>query len=301
MSLLGVVLACSAGGGDGPTATPGTGGSGAGSILPEDGGAGTDGTIALDAFEESTVVEGEVYAHSADTLYKLEPISKTVSVVAKFSCVDFDTSGGNGMWDIALDKVGNMFGTLQSGFSSGAVVQINKATAECTILSQGTSFPNSLTFVPAGTVDPNEEVLVGYNVDEYLRIDKQTGAKQTIGGLNPNSLNKTFESSGDIVSIIGDKTYLTAKDTNSFGNDLILEVDPVNGKALKVIGDTGFSDIWGLGYWGGIAYGFNSPGKLIQIDLTTGKGTNIPIANIPGKLSFYGAGVTTSAPVVVPK
>ena len=75
----------------------------------------------------------------------------------------------------------------------------------------------------------------------------------------------------------------------------------MNGTALKLIGATGFYDIWGLGYWGGIAYGFNEPGKLIQIDLTTGKGTSIPMPDIPGALSFWGAGVTTAAPVVVPK
>lgn len=293
-------MACSAGGGDSPT--PNTGGTGgdAGPIILDEGGAGADGSIAIDAPEETAPPVGEVYAHSAGTLYKLEPISKTVSLVGEFSCVN-DTSGGLGMWDIALDKDGNMFGTMQSGFSSGAVVQINKATAECTILAQGSSFPNSLTFVPAGTLDQNVEALVGYDVDEYVRIDKQTGQKTSIGGLNPNSTGKTLESSGDIVSIIGDKTYLTAKDQNGFGNDLIVEVDPVTGKALKIIGDTGSSDIWGLGYWGGIAYGFNEPGKLIQIDLTTGKGTNIPITNIAGNLSFYGAGVTTAAPIVVPK
>ncbi|MEO8798413.1 MAG: hypothetical protein ABI551_11045, partial [Polyangiaceae bacterium] len=80
-----------------------------------------------------------------------------------------------------------------------------------------------------------------------------------------------------------------------------LEVDPVTGKALTVIGTVGASKIWGLGFWGGTAYGFDAAGQLLSIDLTTGAGTPIPLTSSFGALSFYGAGNTTAAPLTTPR
>ena len=61
------------------------------------------------------------------------------------------------------------------------------------------------------------------------------------------------------------------------GGDRIVEVDPRTGALVRIIGPTGIDDVLGLGYWGGIAYGFTLAGTLIQIDLTSGAGTVIPI------------------------
>ena len=76
------------------------------------------------------------YDLGAVTLFKLEPVSKTVSIVGNFDCVQIVLPGsGEGMWDIALDKDGNMVGTaasLQNFMLSGALVSIDKANAHCT-------------------------------------------------------------------------------------------------------------------------------------------------------------------------
>ena len=58
-------------------------------------------------------------------------------------------------------------------------------------------------------------------------------------------------------------------------------------------------DVLGLGYWGGVAYGFTLAGSLIQINLMTGAGTVIPIPNAPADLMFLGAGTTTVAPTTI--
>lgn len=236
---------------------------------------------------------GEVYGHSATTLYKLEPFSKVVTSVGTFDCT-------SSMWDIALDASGIMVG-VTGGLGGGAVVSIDKATAKCFVVKSGT-FPNSLTYLPAGTLLPTEEALVGYDRSNYIRIDRQTATIVSVGNLNPNSTGQAWESSGDIVSIIGAKTYLTAKPVLAGPDtvDYLLEVDPVTGKALAVLGSTGFQDLWGLGYWAGVAYGFSDTGQLVQIDLATGAGALIPIQSVPG-LSFWGAGVTTAAPIVPPR
>lgn len=271
-----------------------------GSLPENDGGPASSGTDG----------PGEVFGHSADTLYKLEPFSMTVTTIGKFSCVDIPCNMGEGMWDIALDKDGNMYGSVAiasgacDGSMSGAIVKIDKTTASCSVVGTSSSaFPNSLSFVPAGTIDPTNEVLVGYNEDTYLRIDPSSGTTTNIGSLNPNSTGQNWYSSGDIVSIIGGKTYLTASTTNdgTGGDDSILEVDPVHGTALKVIGSIGAGHVWGLGFWAGTAYGFDDGGQLLTIDLTTGAGTPVALSGSLSGLSFYGAGNTTAAPVNKPR
>jgi hypothetical protein len=287
-------LGCSAAGSDGSFAAAPDAGA---SLFDAPGGLdavpGSDGAPAL---------VGEVYAHSDKTLYKLEPFSKAVSVVGDFDCL-IESGVSTGMWDIAVDKNGVMVGTASAPASS-SLVRIVKESAHCEVIATAPSLPNSLAFVPAGTLDPSEEALVGFDHSKYVRIDKATGAVQTIGSLNPNDTSKSWESSGDIVSIIGDKTYATVKPLlggTTYGTDTLVEIDPVTGRALAELGDTGYYGLWGLGYWGGLAYGFSQAGELCEIDLSTGKGAAISLSNLPAGLSFWGAGVTTAAPVKMPK
>ncbi|MFW5741557.1 MAG: hypothetical protein ACOC1F_14480 [Myxococcota bacterium] len=299
------LLRCSAAGGDDPAGTGGSNTAGTGGASGLDasadiiapggfGGGGSDGAVAP--------LTGEVYAHSDSTLYKLEPLSKSVSVIGDFDCIGASGSG-SGMWDIAIDKDGNMFGSA-NGLSGASLVRVMKGNAHCEVVVTASSLPNSLAFIPAGILDPTDEVLVGFDRNKYVRIDKLTGDLQEIGSLNPNATGQVWESSGDIVSIIDDKTYATVKPYlggTSYGTDTIVEVDPKTGEALRVIGNTGFYGLWGLGYWGGVAYGFSESGQLCEIDLTSGVGVQIPIPNLPADISFWGAGVTTAAPIDVPK
>jgi hypothetical protein len=280
----------------------GDGGGSSGSLTGSDGGTGT-GT-------SPTAGPAEVFGHSSDTLYKLDPTTNIVSTIGKFSGIDTSCDANEGMWDIALDKDGNMYGSVETegadcSSTGGEIVKIDKTTAATTVIgTSSTVFPNSLSFVPAGTIDPSNEVLVGYNGATYVRIDPTSGAVSTIGSLNPNSTGQDWFSSGDIVSIIGGKTYLTGTlDSSgaSTSNDSILEVDPVTGKALKVIGEVGFGKVWGLGFWAGTAYGFDEGGDLFSIDLTSGASTKISLGGSIGGVSFFGAGNTTAAPLTPPR
>jgi len=287
-------VACSADGGNPFGGNEGGGGSGGTS---EDGGPdlgddGTppDGTDFLPETPDEKPKTGEVYAHSKDTLYKLDPISKEVTVIGPFGC-----QISWGMLDIAVDKNDRIIGSIQ-----GALLEIDKDTAQCWKLADTSTTMNSLTFVPAGTLDPVEEVLVGYERDQYIRFDMVTGKTTLVGYLNSaNSGGVSWVSSGDIVSIVNGGTYLTVHPSDNSSKDSIVEVDPKTGKVLKVIGNTGFASLFGLGYWGGIAYGFGDDGKLSEIDLTTGKGVEIPLPSMPAGLSFWGAGVTTVAPTEI--
>jgi hypothetical protein len=222
-------------------------------------------------------LKAEVYAHSPDTLYRLDPITKVMTTVGVFG-------GCSTVIDIALDKNGAMFGT---GF--GELYKINKATAACTLVATG-SYPNSLSFVPAGTVDPVNEALVGYVGASYVRIDTSNGAVTTIGNLGGG-----YASSGDLVSLIGGSSYLTV--TGNGCGDCLVEINPKTGALVNKIGALGHSSVFGLAYWAGTAYGFDAFGSLFQIDVLTAVTTNIPIPNAPAGLVFYGAGSTTAAPL----
>lgn len=227
-----------------------------------------------------------IYAHSENHLYRLDPQTNAVSDVGVFTCTSL-------MWDLALDKDNVMYGT-----TSNSLVAIDPETAKCQNIAVGDGYPNSLTFVPAGVLDASEEVLVGYNVSTYVKIDKKTGQKTDIGSLNPNPTGTDWVSSGDIVSIIGGKTYLTAKPFWEFEPkaDTLLEVDPKTGQALKVIGKVVLTDVWGLAFWGGRIYGFAEDGRAVELDLNSGKAKLL--TDLPFGLSFWGAGVTTAAPLV---
>jgi hypothetical protein len=221
----------------------------------------------------------EVWGQSPDTLYKLDPKTNAVTTIGKFQ-------GCGGVIDIALDKDSNIYAA-----ASGGLYTVDKVSAKCTLIASGL-YPNSLSFVPAGTVDPNQEALVGYRDAEYVRINTQTGEVKPIGQLGGG-----YTSSGDVVSVTG-KTYLTANNFQKCTNgDCLLEINPKTGDLVKDWGSVGFDSVFGLAFWAGKAYGFTDDGEVFEISFAMGGITSKKI-EIPGNpmLKFWGAGSTTSAP-----
>ena len=226
----------------------------------------------------------EVYGHSSDTLFLLDPKTKAVTTVGKFN-------GCAAVIDIALDESSNLFATSYQAFYS-----VDKKTVKCTEISAG-PYPNSLSFVPKGTVDANVEALVGYEGSNYVRIDTKTGAKTTIGALGGG-----LTSSGDIVSVIGGKSYLTVKGQSCTTSDCLVEVDPKTGAMVNNWGSVGHHNVFGLAFWGGKVYGFDDTGELFEVAFSGSKitTTTISMPNKPSGLSFWGAGSSTAAPLSEP-
>lgn len=224
----------------------------------------------------------EVFGHSDTTLFRLDPKTKAVTEVGAFA-------GCSSVIDIALDEASTLYAV-----SYNELYTIDKATAKCTSIAKG-EYPNSLSFVPKGTVDANAEALVGYEDSDYVRIDPKTGAKTKIG-----TLGGGLRSSGDIVSVKGGKTYLSVKGGSCTTNDCLVEVDPANGKLVKNWGSIEHKDVFGLSFWGGKVYGFNKTGDLFEVVFGTSQlaTTVIPMPGKPSGLSFWGAGSSTSAPLV---
>ncbi|MBK8218599.1 MAG: hypothetical protein IPK71_33120 [Myxococcales bacterium] len=249
---------------------------------------------------DATVTSGAVYLHTGKTLFLFEPYGKTLKKIGDFSCLGTGTFSEVG--DIAVNRDGEIYGTtLDDTF-----IKIDPLTASCTVIAPerpGVRFPNSLSFVPRGTLDPANDALVGYFDDEYVRIDVTTGKVTSVGFLNPRDASTTYESSGDIVSVGQDRTYLSAKTyrggSEVDGGDVIVRFDPKTGQRIAVTGSTNRTNIWGMGYWAGVAYGFTSKGEAVAIDPASGASTPIPL-DAGGATSrqgvFYGAGSTTVAP-----
>ena len=254
---------------------------------------------------------GRIYAHSADKLYRFDPLANTVVEIGAFTCVPHGGSGAgdDAVIDIALDRTGQMYGTTYYRF-----IKIDPTNASCQVIREANAidlFPNSLSFVPIGTVDPTQEALVGYafdpfgNATVYTRINLQTGQMTDIKNLNPSPpINGIlFALSGDFISLQRQqgKTYAALTIPSEDGipsDDILAEIDPATGTIKKIIGDTKSLGFFGLGYWAGKAYGFTASGRIHEINMTTGESKLVLEAkDKAGKaIVWYGAGVTTDSP-----
>jgi hypothetical protein len=222
---------------------------------------------------------GTLYAHTSGTLYRLDPAG-----FAKVAEFQYDKNDGE-MTDIALDQMGVLYGV-----TFGDLFQCDKSTAKCKWLAGLPGQFNGLTFVPKGTVKPNEEALIGIGNDGSWNLVDVAGGKATIKQLGQYGGGLT--SSGDAFSVEGIGTYATVK-SGFFGNDSLASIDPLNGSAT-VLGDLGVSDLWGIAWYQGTFYGFASGGGVYAIDLATSKAKPAKFP-VPSGLSWWGAGVSTRA------
>ncbi len=269
--------ASSAGGaGDGGDGGGGAGGAPTGGAGGTEIDAGQDGAGGVGGFPP--ILE-EVYAHSGQALYRLDVDTYAMSLVGAFD------GCGSAVLDIALDKAGQMYGAMGSGLA-----RIDPLTAKCTLIGGG-SYPNSLVVVPAGTVDPDKEALVGFLEAQYVRIDEATGALEVLGKLGKNG----YASSGDMVVLPGGQAFLTVNG-NGCG-DCLVRVDPKTGELLEFVAKLDYGDVFGLASSKGDGFGFTSAGEAFRIDLPSGKTTPITLTGMPPGGGFFGA---ASRPADVP-
>lgn len=280
-------LACSTGSSDssgsggagGDEGSSGPGGTGSGVGGGPSGAGGVAGGFAVGGGGVGGGQEeiAEVFGHSPTQLFRLDPDTKQLTTVGPFN-------GCSQVIDIALDVDSNILATTFDGLYA-----VDKTNAACTLIASG-SFPNSLSFIPAGTLDPNVEALVGYRFDEYVRIDPTSGAISTIGYLGGNGLG----SSGDIVSVKGGNTYLAVNGAGC--GDCLVQINPSTGAIMQNWGPLGFSGVWGIAFWAGTVYGFNNSGALFEVTFENGVMSTMLVAQ--QDTEFWGAGSTTSAPPI---
>jgi hypothetical protein len=259
----------------GPSTRDGNGDGADGGVTPDTGsGGGGGGGGGEDVF---------VYAHTASTLYKINPDTLQVQMIGNFN---WGSVGTDQMTDIAIDKNGQMIGV-----SFTRVYRVDPSNAAATLLSPALARAfNGLSFVPADQLGlTGDDVLIGtQNSDgKVFRIDPMSGMAAEVG-----NMGAAFKSSGDLCGIAGFGTVQTVVNGT---NDQLARLAKNTFAASPIGGGTGFYKIWGVAYFKDKIYGFTEGGAFVLIDPNTGAGTMVSNTGIP----WWGAAVTTIAPVIL--
>ncbi len=129
--------------------------------------------------------------------------------------------------------------------------------------------------------------------NQILTIDPTTGAVKAL------SQTSKYSTSGDLA--FDSKGNLFATVTKS-GKSWLAQVDRITGDT-KLLGNTGFQNVYGLAYLDGTLTGLTSGGKMIGIDALSGKGTLLGYTGqsawgadatavpIPGAIWLLGSGL----------
>ena len=257
-----------------------------------DGAVNADTPIVSDAMDDSLV-----YAHSGNHLYRIDTRTNAAVDIGPFT-----GTGTQSITDIAVDKDGKMVGiTLDKLYS------IDTSTGAATLIKSLSSTAQnftSLSYVPTNFSDPNSaEILVAASTQgDVYQFDPATGNATKLGNYGMTGGGAQIGSSGDIVAVRGLGILATVNvGTTLTDPDYLATIDPTSWKATPLAQTTGFDRIFGLAFWGGTVYGFvddasapSTKGSMITIDHTTGAGTKLSDSAI----GWYGAGVTTNAPLI---
>ena len=240
-------------------------------VFPNDGG------------QPGVVVPKKIYAQSSGTLYTVDVVDYTVATVSAFKWPN--DGGGHQMTDIAIDRHGVLYGVTFE-----RLYVCNPGTAQCFNLGTLPGSFNGLTWIPAGTLDPDKDSLIGITNNgtwNHLKVMNGQVTSMQLGSYGPG-----FSSAGDAFSIEGVGTFaaVTKQGVNS---TVIVSVNPLTGKVESELAVTqGFSSIFGLAGWEGLIIAFNSGGEMIKIDPVTKAVTDLGDKNI----GWWGAAVGTVLP-----
>jgi hypothetical protein len=260
-----------------------------------------DDDVGIDARVDSATdgnnIDGEeldfskVYAHSGQILYRLDTTTLLPVEIGPFNI------GAPSITDIAVDKNDRML-----GISLDNIYTIDAATGAATLLvALPAAAPNltSLSFVPLDLQDPDsaERLVAATDQGGVLEINQLTGATTNLGTYGTTA-GGLIRSSGDIVAISGLGIYATV----TIGDDLtapdyLAQINPQTWAATPLGVGTTYDRIFGVGFWRNKLYGFvdtQSGGAIIELDRNTGAATPVNT----GTIRWFGAGVTTDAPVI---
>jgi hypothetical protein len=230
-----------------------------------------DGTTidAGDADRPELQENAAVFAHTASELYRVSPDTFAVALVAPFT----GDALGDDMTDIAIDSDGQMI-----GISYTRVYRIDSQSAVTQRAGTGTlpQMFNGLSFVPsilAFGVEGPDVLIASRNADgKIFRIDPATGQQTEIGDMGGG-----YQSSGDIVAVRDFGIVATTGAT--LGPDTLVRLAPTTFAATPSGTNTGWADLWGVGFWRGKVYGFSEGGAFVTVDTTTGVATLVENSN----------------------
>lgn len=227
----------------------------------------------------------EVFANNTTQLLRVDLTTNTLSLVGTFT----GAGCGRDMQDVALDDNSNMYAT-----DGTRIWRVDPKTAQClSVAVNGGGLPIAITFLPTGAFGSSAQMLFGYTHTEAVTVNLGSGTvtpRSSVGG--------GYSLSGDFVSVNGGPTYVSV--TGNGCRDCLVEVDTTTGAITKSWGSLGHSGVYGLAFWGGVIYGFDGAGEVLEVTFNADAGTvSTTVLNInPQHYAFTGAGSTTAAPLV---
>jgi hypothetical protein len=162
--------------------------------------------------------------------------------------------------DLALGSNGVLYGT-----DSYILYSVDRATAAAATIA---------SILPvhqyAGLGEAAGGLLATADVSQLFQVDAASGVSLAVAAL-PSSLT------GDVTAL-GDRVFVTVSDltapTMAPPTDTLVVWDR-SAESVTVVGDLGFSRVWGLATLGGVVYGLTSTGAVLTVDPTTGHATQV--------------------------
>lgn len=239
----------------------------------------------------ATPAMSRVYGHSGDRLYRLDPMTLAPTEIGAMTGLDA------GLLDLAVDKNDRLVGITRLKLYS-----LSATTGAATLirdLSASAQNFTSLSYVPGAAMSDPDMLISANDQGNVYRIDETNGNAVLLGNYGMHNSMQVV-SSGDIFGVRGFGVFATV-DVGTGTMDYLARIDTTTWKATPLPNPTGYDKIFGLGFWGGKIYGFvddgfdAGTGKLIEINPTTGTATMLNSSGV----RWFGAGVTTSAPILL--
>jgi hypothetical protein len=216
-----------------------------------------------------------IYAHEANTLYLVDPVTFNLTTVGSFGATE-------SMTDLAITPDGKIY-----TISKTSVYLVDPATAHATELVKNLN--NSTTNV-ALTFQTDGTLLASDQTGKVRVIDPTTGTVTEIGAYGSG-----FDTAGDLVAVADGTMFgISASGPQSTSSsNVLIKVNPQTGVAVGV-GPIGYVGVFGTAYSNGRVLAFTKTGQIIRIDPKTGAGTLVKTYS--GKV-FYGAGTSPLVPI----
>jgi hypothetical protein len=239
-----------------------------------------------DPNEPGVALQQTIYGHTSKKLYTVDVKSYAVTEIGSFQWPG--DGGGHQMTDIAIDQYGILYGV-----TFDRLYRCHPQTAACKLLGKLPQSFNGLTVVPAGTVEPDKETLIGIaNSGAWYRLDVN-GAGDVIQ-TQLGQYAAGYSSSGDAYALSGIGTYAAVNKLGT-GTDYLIQIDPLTGDLVKEIGpisdgNKNYGSIYGLAGWTARAFAFDSSGDILVVEIDSANVMKVADTNI----SWWGAGVRTN-------
>lgn len=208
-----------------------------------------DGDGDGDGNGSSSATPATVYAVTQAQMYRIDQATLVETAVMPLC----SNVGGFQISDLAVSSTGEIF--VSDMASPG--FQLADQSGSCTLVRNLSVRMYGLAFVPPGVMGPTEQLLGAGDNGSMYRVDTATGTLQLIGpfGNQPGDLAWT-----------GSQLLGTVLVNGTFH----LGVVNTTTAAVTELGDTTYSDLYGLVFSNGKLFAFSATAGTIELDPATG-------------------------------